>query len=94
MEYRANGETWDVYLSEEGAEEGHPGLRPVIFHCTSNTSWGWRVVEIAASDVSADRALEDVPVARLDELFARSEPFDAPADPKARQDHIGDSGVR
>ena len=41
--YAANDEKWDVYLSEEQPRDG---LRPLIFHCTTNTSYGWRVVEV------------------------------------------------
>ncbi len=94
MEYRAKGQTWDVFLSEEGPERGHPGLRPVIFHCKSNTSWGWRVVELSASELPADGSLDEVPRVRIAELFDRSEPFDYPTDPKAKQHHIGDGPGR
>lgn len=92
MKYHAKGETWDVFLSREG--EGHPGVRPVIFHCTSNTSWGWRVVEPSAAELPPGGSLEDVPEERLTELFERSEPFDYPTDPHAKQGYIGDPKTR
>lgn len=89
MTYKANGESWDVSLSEERPREG---VRPMIFRCTSNTSRGWRVVEVPESDYTAER-VDALSTDELDSLFDRSQPFDFAHDPKAVEGHIGDTGV-
>lgn len=89
MEYKGGGERWDVSLSEE-APRG--GMRPLIFRCTTNTSRGWRVVEVPAEDYTPER-VDELGAAKLDALFERSQPFDFTHDPKAVEDHIGDSGA-
>lgn len=91
MRYDADGERWDVYLSEEAA---HDGMRSVIFHCASNSSHGWRVAEVPAGEYESDEALEGLDDAELDELYSSSQPFDYAHDPRAREDHIGDAGAR
>jgi hypothetical protein len=91
MRYDADGERWDVYLSKEAPTEG---VRSLIFHCESNSSHGWRVAEVPASELDSDRALEELDDDRLDEIYARSQPFDFAHDPKALEDHIGDSRGR
>jgi hypothetical protein len=91
MRYDADGERWDVYLSEEGP---HDGVRSVIFHCASNSSHGWRVAEVPAAEYGSDEALERLEESELEELYARSQPFDYAQDPHAREDHIGDSRGR
>jgi hypothetical protein len=91
MEYVANGERWDVYLSEETPLEG---VRSLIFHCTSNSSNGWRVAEVPAAEYGTQESLDGLDEAELDELFARSQPFDYSHDPKAHERHIGDPGTR
>jgi hypothetical protein len=91
MRYDADGERWDVYLSEEPPRAG---MRSVIFHCASNSSVGWRVVEVAADRYASDEALEEAGEEELDALYARSQPFDYAHDPKAREDHIGESEGR
>lgn len=91
MRYDADGERWDVYLSEE-APRG--GVRSLIFHCTSNSSHGWRVAEVPAAEYDSDEALERLDAPALAELFNSSQPFDYAQDPKAHEGHIGDSGVR
>jgi hypothetical protein len=91
MRYDADGERWDVYLSEEAPREG---VRSVIFHCVSNSSHGWRVAEVPAAEYASDGALEGLDDAELDELFQGSQPFDYAQDPKAHEGHVGDSGVR
>jgi hypothetical protein len=91
MRYDADGERWDVYLSDEAA---HDGVRSVIFHCTSNSSHGWRVAEVPARDYESDDALERLDDAELDRLYSSSQPFDYAHDPMAREDHFGDPGTR
>lgn len=91
MQYEADGERWDVYLSDQMP---HEGVRSLIFHCTSNSSHGWRVAEVPAADYETTESLEAVDAAELDELFASSQPFDYAHDPNAHEDHIGDPGTR
>jgi hypothetical protein len=91
MRYDADGERWDVYLAEESA---HDGVRSVIFHCVSNSSHGWRVAEVPAAEYASAEALERLDDSDLEELYARSQPFDYAHDPNAREDHIGDSHGR
>lgn len=91
MRYRADGERWDVYLSEEPP---HDGVRSLIFHCTSNSSHGWRVAEVPAAEYRSSDDLDRLDGDELDELYARSQPFDYAHDPRAREDHIGDPGNR
>ena len=88
MDYKANGEKWDVSLSEE---RPHEGVRPLIFRCTSNSSRGWRVVEVPASEYTPEH-MDELSPAELDSLFERSQPFDYSHDPKAVEGHIGDTG--
>jgi hypothetical protein len=91
MRYDADGERWDVYLSEE-APRG--GMRAVIFHCASNSSYGWRVVEVPADRYASDEAFEEAAEEELNALYTRSQPFDYAHDPKAREDHIGEGEGR
>lgn len=88
--FEANNQSWSVYLSDE---RPHEGVRPLVFHCTSNSSFGWRVVEVPAGEFGDDR-LSEMPDSELGELFERSQPFDYPHDPKAREDAIGDTPTR
>lgn len=88
MSYKANGESWDVSLSEERPREG---VRPLIFRCTSNTSRGWRVVEVPDSEYTPER-MEELSTSELDALFERSQPFDFAHDPLAVEGHDGDTG--
>lgn len=89
MEHKANGESWEVLLSEEEPREG---MRPMIFRCTTNTSRGWRVVEVPAADYSEAR-VNDLSPDELDSLFERSQPFDFTHDPKAVEGTVGDTGT-
>lgn len=89
MRYKAHGESWDVALSEEEAREG---VRPIVFRCITNTSRGWRVVEVPAADYS-ERRVNDLSSDELDSLFERSQPFDFTHDPKAIEGSIGDTGT-
>lgn len=91
MRYEADGERWDVYLSDETP---HDGVRSLIFHCTSNSSNGWRVAEVPEAEYESPESLERLDEADLDELFARSQPFDYAHDPSAHERHIGDPGTR
>lgn len=89
MTYRADGERWDVSLSHEAP---HEGVRPLIFRCVTNSSRGWRVVEVPATEYPDGREAE-LSTAELDALYERSQPFDYAHDPKAREGHIGDGGA-
>jgi hypothetical protein len=91
MRYDADGERWDVYLSEETPRDG---VRSVIFHCASNSSHGWRVAEVPAAEYESGDALERLEEEELDELFNGSQPFDYAQDPKAHERHVGESGGR
>ena len=43
--YKGNDLEWTVLMS---GKESSPGMVPIVFHCTSNTSFGWRVAEVPA----------------------------------------------
>ena len=88
--YKGNNLEWRVLLSER---ESRDGMIPVVFHCTSNTSFGWRVVEVP-EDKFAGRSADDLSDQELDELFADAQPFGAPRDPKAHEDAIGHTPAR
>jgi hypothetical protein len=87
MKYEADGERWDVYLSEERA---HDGVRSLIFHCESNSSHGWRVAEVPADRFTSQDSLDRLDESDLAELYARSQPFDYVHDPAAREDSVAD----
>jgi hypothetical protein len=91
MQYEADGERWDVYLSDEAPNDG---VRSLIFHCTSNSSHGWRVAEVPAAEYGTPESLDRLEASDLDTLYARSQPFDYAHDPKAQEGHIGDPGTR
>jgi hypothetical protein len=91
MRYDADGERWEVYVSKE---EPRDGVRSLIFHCESNSSHGWRVTEVPAADFPSDTAIQELDDDELEELYARSQPFDFSRDPHAHEDHIGESGGR
>lgn len=84
--YEADGEKWEVYLS---STRPHAGVRAVVFTCVTNSSHGWRVVEVPAARFPSRDRIEEIDDDELEALYARSEPFDYSHDPKARQDSIG-----
>jgi hypothetical protein len=84
----ANGEDWDVQLSRE---RPHDGVGAVIFRCASNSSYGWRVVEVPAGEYETQERLDALSKVELRGLFDRSQPFDYTHDPKAHPDAIGDT---
>ena len=88
--YKANDLEWRVILSDR---ESSPGMVPVVFHCTSNTSFGWRVTEVPV-ETFRGRTSDDLSEAELDELFADAQPFGAPRDPKAQEGAIGHTPTR
>lgn len=88
--YKGNDLEWRVILSDR---ESRPGMVPVVFHCTSNSSFGWRVTEVPADKFSG-RSAEDLSDSELDELFADAHPFGAPLDPKAQEGAIGHTPTR
>ena len=89
--YESDGETWEVYLSHE-----HPqhGVRALVFTCVTNSSYGWRVVEVPAADFPSNERVEGLSRPDLHALYDRSEPFDYPHDPRAKQKHVGQPGER
>ena len=87
QQLKANDETWEVRLSRE---EAHDGITSVIFHCVSNSSYGWRVVEVAAGKYGSQEGVDQLPDDELHRLFDRSQPFDYTHDHKARPGSIGD----
>lgn len=87
----AAGETWRAYVGEDPP---HPGILPLIFHCTSNPSNGWRVVEVRAEDFEWSTDLDDMPDSELEALFRQAQPFDFSHDPKAKENTVGDTEPR
>ena len=88
--YKGNDLEWTVILSDR---ESRPGMVPVVFHCTSNTSFGWRVTEVPA-ETYGNRSAEDLSDDELDRLFADAQPFGSPRDPKAQEGAIGHTPTR
>lgn len=89
--YESAGDTWGVYLGEDAP---HPGVLPLIFHCTSNPSNGWRVVEVPEGSLEGGSRLDDLPDDELADLFDRAQPFDYAHDPKAKENTVGDTPLR
>lgn len=89
--HEAAGDSWRAYIGED---RPHPGVLPLIFHCTSNPSNGWRVVEVPESDFEWSTDLDDMPDSELAALFERAQPFDYTHDPKSRENSVGDSPPR
>ena len=85
------GDTWRVYIGEDVP---HPGVLPLIFHCTSNPSNGWRVVEVPESEFSGEGRVDELSESRLAELFGRAQPFDYTHDPKSKENTVGDTPTR
>lgn len=88
---KTGGDTWGVYVGEDAP---HPGVLPLIFHCTSNPSNGWRVVEVEAAEFGGTERLQDVSESELAELFGRAQPFDYTHDPKSKENSVGDTPLR
>lgn len=88
---KADGEKWEVELSQE---RPHEGVTAVIFRCLTNSSFGWRVVEVPVSAYESKADVEGLGDADLRELFDRSQPFDYTHDPKAHPNAIGDTPRR
>lgn len=89
--YETGGDRWEVYLGEDAP---HPGVLPLIFHCTSNPSHGWRVVEVPDTEYPSEEDVDAIPDDELEALFLRSAPFDYPHDPKAGENTVGDTRLR
>lgn len=89
--YETDGDTWRVYLGED---RPHPGVLPVIFYCDSNSSNGWRVVEVPAAELPGTDPLAGLSVSELEDLFSRAQPFDFTHDPKAEENSVGDTRLR
>lgn len=85
------GDTWRAYIGEDAP---HPGVLPLIFHCTSNPSNGWRVVEVQEEEFEWSADLDDMPDEELEALFGRAQPFDFSHDPKAEENTVGDTKPR
>lgn len=91
ISYETAGDTWGVYVGEDAP---HPGVLPLIFHCTSNPSNGWRVVEVAESEFPAGASLEHLDRPTLAKLFERAQPFDYSHDPKSKENTVGETPLR
>lgn len=89
--YETAGDTWRVYVGEDAP---HEGVLPLIFHCTSNPSNGWRVVEVSMSEFGGAGSVDDLSPSELAELFERAQPFDYSHDPKAKENTVGDTPSR
>lgn len=89
--FEIDGDTWRVYLGEDAP---HPGLLPLIFSCTSNTSHGWRVTEVPDSEYRGADDVDALSEQELETLFRRAKPFDYPHDPKAKENTVGDTPLR
>lgn len=89
--YETGGDTWGVYVGEDAP---HPGVLPLIFHCTSNSSNGWRVVEVPAADFVDSGRVDELSPSELGALFARAQPFDFTHDPKSKENTVGDTPLR
>ena len=89
--YEIDGESWRVYLGEDAP---HPGLLPLIFHCTSNPSHGWRVVEGSDREYGSEDDVDALSESDLERLFLRAKPFDYPHDDKAKENTVGDTPLR
>ena len=85
------GDTWRVYIGEDAP---HPGVLPLIFHCTSNPSNGWRVVEVPESEFAGASRVDELSESQLAELFGRAQPFDYTHDPKSKENTVGDTPLR
>lgn len=89
--FETAGDTWRAYIGED---KPHPGILPLIFHCTSNPSNGWRVVEVPEDEFEWSSGLDGMPDSELADLFGRAQPFDFAHDPKSRENSVGDSTPR
>jgi hypothetical protein len=89
--YEIDGETWGVYLGED---RPHPDVLPLIFHCTTNSSHGWKVVEVPASEWESEDRVSRLSESELAELFERAQPFDVTHDPKTEENSVGETPLR
>ena len=71
-EFQADGERWLV-RSDDSDERRD--VRTFVFHCVSNSSRPYRVVQVPGSVVSAE-AVADLGDAELTDLFTRSHTMD------------------
>lgn len=86
-----SGDSWRVYIGDDAP---HPGVLPLIFHCTSNYSNGYRVVEVPEAEYASEGAVDQLSESELEELFGRAQPFDFTHDPKAAEGDVGDTPLR
>lgn len=80
----ANGETWEVSLSDDAP---HAGVRAVVFHCVSNALQGWRVAEVSADRFGSEAELHRLDDDALGKLFRGSDAFDYVHEEKADPHH-------
>jgi hypothetical protein len=80
------GKTWKVALDRRPP---HPGTRAVVFHCLSDRSYGYRVVEVPAAEVTSQDTLDRMDADDVEALYERSQPYDFVHDAKSHEDHIG-----
>lgn len=83
-QFRADGDTWRVTSSGQDARRA---VRTVVFHCVSNSSRPYRVVEIP--DGLAAREVEHASEDELAALFDRSHTMDYSHDAAANPESHG-----
>lgn len=69
--FEAEGERWRVTAEDDGEQ----GVRTFVFHCLSNSSRPYRVVQVPGNVVST-ASVDDLKEAELSELFSRSHTMD------------------
>lgn len=85
-EFEASGKTWKVALDRRAP---HPGTRAVVFLCLSDRSYGYRVVEVPAAEITSQDTLDQMDGDEVQALYERSQPFDFAHDAQTHEDHIG-----
>ncbi len=79
--FEADGDTWEVALEEHAS---HPARATAVFHCLSNPQRPYRVLPLPPDAGRPDgRFGDDLPDARLRELFSRSQIMDFTLDVEA-----------
>ena len=81
-EIQADGERWVVRPDEATTTEG---VRTLVFHCVSNSSRGYRVVQVPENIVAG----ADLDENALRDLFDRSQTMDFVHDSDARPEGHG-----
>lgn len=83
--FHADGETWRVTADEH---DGRRAVHTIVFHCVSNSSRPYRVVEVP-EPVLNGRSVEALSEDDLAGLFGRSHTMDYSHDAAAEPDRHG-----